>query len=137
MKFRKDKDIIKFIGISMFAILAGIIIFLFIKPFSTIGFLLIMGGLIGLTAGFITATKSKVDLIEDERSVRVREKAGYSAFIATLLIAAMISLLRLLRISPSLTPSRELAEVVQDIWIIGLWIFIVFRWYYNKKGDVK
>jgi len=26
--------------------------------------------------------------------------------------------------------------VVQDIWIIGLWIFIVFRWYYNKKGDV-
>jgi uncharacterized membrane protein len=96
-----------------------------------------MSGLIGLTAGIISATKSKDDLIEDERSVRVREKAGYSAFIATLLIAAMISLLRLLKISPSLTPSRELAEVVQDIWIIGLWIFIVFRWYYNKKGDAK
>ncbi len=137
MKFRKDKDIIKFVGISIFAILAGIILFLFIKPFSTIGFLFIMGGLIGLTAGIIAATKSKGDLIEDERSVRVREKAGYSAFIATLLIAAMISLLRLLKISPSLTPSRELAEVVQDIWITGLWIFIVFRWYYNKKGDVE
>ena len=137
MKFRKDKDIIKFIGISMFAILAGIIIFLFIKPFSTIGFLLIMGGLIGLTAGLIAATKSKVDLIEDERSVRVREKAGYSAFIATLLIAAIIPLLRLLKISPSLTPSREVAKVVQDIWITGLWIFIVLRWYYNKKGDAE
>lgn len=137
MKFRKDKDIIKFIGISLGAILAGIIIFLFIEPFSTIGFLLIMGGLIGLTAGLIVATKSKEDLIEDERSVRVREKAGYSAFIATLLIAAILSLLRLLKISPSLTPSRELAEVVQDIWIIGLWIFIVFRWYYNKKGDME
>jgi uncharacterized membrane protein len=137
MKFRKDKDIIKFIGISLGAILAGIIIFLFIEPFSTIGFLLIMGGLIGLTAGFITATKSKEDLIEDERSVRVREKAGYSAFIATFLIAAIISLLRLLKISSSLTPSRDLTEAVQDIWIIGLWIFIVFRWYYNKKGDIE
>lgn len=137
MKFRKDRDIIKFIGISLGAILAGIIIFLFIKPFNTIGFLLIMGGLIGLTAGLIVATKSKEDLIEDERSVRVREKAGYSAFIATLLIATIISLLWLLKISPSLTPSREVAQVVQDIWIIGLWIFIVFRWYYNKKGDIK
>lgn len=137
MKFRKEKDIIIFIGISLGAILAGIMIFICIKPFGTIGFLLIMGGLIGLTAGYIAATKSKEDLIEDERSVRVREKAGYSAFIATLLIAAMISLLRLLKISPSLTPSRELAEVVQDIWIIGLWIFIVFRWYYNKKGDFE
>ena len=137
MKFRTDKDIVKFIGISLGAFIAGIIIFLFNESFRTIGFLLIMSGLIGLTAGIISATKSKDDLIEDERSVRVREKAGYSAFIATLLIAAMISLLRLLKISPSLTPSRELAEVVQDIWIIGLWIFIVFRWYYNKKGDAK
>ncbi|CAG0979866.1 MAG: hypothetical protein OIN86_02890 [Candidatus Methanoperedens sp.] len=135
MKFRKEKDIIIFIGISLGAILAGIIIFLFIKPF--IGFLLIMGGLIGLTAGYIAATKSKEDLIEDERSVRVREKAGYSAFIATLLISGIVSLLRLLKISPSLTPSRDVAEVVQDIWIIGLWIFIVFRWYYNKKGDAE
>ncbi len=137
MKFRKDKDIIKFIGISLGAILAGITIFLFIEPFNTIGFLLIMGGLIGLTAGFIAATKSKEDLIEDERSVRVREKAGYSAFIATLLIVAMIPLFSLLKISPLLTPSRDVAEVVQYIWGIGLWIFIVFRWYYNKKGDIE
>jgi uncharacterized membrane protein len=135
MKFRKDKDIIKFIGISLGAVLAGIIISIFFEPLRTIGFLLIMGGLIGLAAGLITATKSKEDLIEDERSTRVRDKAGYSAFVATLLIAAMISLLRLLKISPSINPSREVAEVVQDIWIIGLWIFIVFRWYYNKKGD--
>ncbi len=135
MIFRKNKDIIKFIGVSLCANLVGIILFLYIKPFSIIGFLLIMCGLIGLTASFIAATKSKENLIEDERSVKVREKAGYSAFIATLLIAAIISLLSLLKISPTLTPSRDVAEVVQYIWIIGLWIFIVFRWYYNKKGD--
>jgi uncharacterized membrane protein len=137
MKFKKEKDIIKFTGISLGAVLAGIIIFLFIEPFSTIGFLLIIGGLIGLTAGLIAATKSKEDLLEDERSVRVREKAGYSAFISTLLIAAIIPLLRLLKISPSLTPSIEVEQVVRDIWILGLWIFIVFRWYYNKKGDAE
>ncbi len=135
MRFRKDKDIMKFIGISLCAVLAGIIIFLFIEPVSVIGFLSILAGLIGLGIGLSVATKPKCDLIEDERSVRVREKAGYSAFIATLLIAAIISLLRLLKLSPSITPSRELAEGVQDIWIIGLWIFIAFRWYYNKKGD--
>ncbi len=137
MKFRKDRDIIKFIGISLGAILAGIIIFLFIEPFNTIGFILILIGLIGLTTGLIVATKSKEDLIEDERSVRVREKAGYSAFIATLMIAAIFPLLQLLKISPSLTPSREVVQVVRDIWIIGLWIFIVLRWYYNKKGDIE
>ncbi len=135
MKFRKDKDIIKFIGISLGAVLAGIIIFLFIEPFRTIGFLLVMGGLIGLTAGLIAATKSKEDLREDERVVRVREKAGYSAFIATFIIAAIISLLQLLKISPSLTPSREVVQVVRDIWIFGVWIFILSRWYYNKRGD--
>ena len=69
-------------------------------------------------------------------SVRISDKAVYSAFIETLLIAAIITLLRLLKLSPILTPSRELAEGVQDIWIIGLWIFIVLRWYCNKKGDM-
>ncbi len=137
MKFRKDRDIVKFIGISLCAVLAGIIIFLFIEPVSIIGFLSILAGLIGLGIGLRVATKPKFDLIEDERSTRVHEKAGYSAFIATLLIAAMIPFLRLLKLSPSLTPSRELAEGVQDIWIIGLWIFIAFRWYYNKKGDIE
>ena len=135
MKFRKDKDITKFIGISLCAILAGIIIILFIEPVSVFGFILILGGLIGLVIGLSVATKSKCDLIEDERSVRVREKAGYSAFIAMLLIAAIIVLLRMLKLSPLLTPSIELAGGVRNIWILGVWIFITFRWYYNKTGE--
>jgi len=40
----------------------------------------------------------------------------------------------MLKLSPLLIPSRELAEVVQNIWIL-LWIFIAFRWYYNKTGE--
>lgn len=135
MKFRKDKDITKFIGISLCAILAGIIITLFIEPISVFGFILILGGLIGLVIGLSVATKPKCDLIEDERSVRVREKAGYSAFIAMLLIATIIVLLRMLKLSPSLTPSIELTDGVRNIWYLGVWIFITFRWYYNKTGE--
>ena len=136
MKFRTDKDITKFIGISLCAILAGIIIIiLFIEPVSVFGFILILGGLIGLVIGLSVATKPKCDLIEDERSVRVREKAGYSAFIAMLLIATIIVLLRMLKLSPSLTPSIELTDGVRNIWILGVWIFITFRWYYNKTGE--
>ncbi len=134
MKFRKDKDIIKFIGISLCAILAGIIIILFIEPVSVFGFILILCGLIGLVIGLSVAAKPKCDLIEDERSVRIREKAGYSAFIAMFLIAVIIVLLRMLKLSPLLTPSRELADGAQNIWIL-LWIFIAFRWYYNKTGE--
>jgi uncharacterized membrane protein len=135
MKFRKDKDITKFIGISLCAILTGIIIILFIEPVSVFGFILILGGLIGLVIGLSVATKPKCDLIEDERSVRVREKAGYSAFIAMLLIATIIVLLRMLKLSPSLTPSIELTDGVRNIWYLGVWIFITFRWYYNKTGE--
>jgi len=135
MKFRKDKDITKFIGISLCAILTGIIIILFIEPVSVFGFILILGGLIGLVIGLSVATKPKCDLIEDERSVRVREKAGYSAFIAMLLIATIIVLLRMLKLSPSLTPSIELTDGVRNIWILGVWIFITFRWYFNKTGE--
>lgn len=135
MKIRKDKDITKFIGISLCAILAGIIIILFIEPVSVFGFILILGGMIGLVIGLSVATKPKCDLIEDERSVRVREKAGYSAFIAMLLIAAIIVLLRMLKLSPSLIPSIELTDGVRNIWILGVWIFITFRWYYNKTGE--
>jgi len=136
MRFRKDKDIIKFIVISLTALLFGIIIFISIQSMSVLGVIFIISGLIGFVITFMVASKPKQDLIEDERSTRVREKAGYSAFIATMMIAAMIPLLQLLKISPSLTPSREIVQVVRDIWIIGLWIFIVSRWYYNKKGDV-
>lgn len=120
MKFRKDKNIIIFVGISLSAVLAGIIIFLFTKDINIVVFLLILGGLMGLEIGFTAATKPRCDLIEDERSVRIRNKAGYSAFIALMLITAIIWLLRLLKLSPPLTPSRELAEGVQNIWIIGI-----------------
>ena len=137
MKFRRDKDIKKFIGISLCIILAGIVIFLFIGSVSVFVFILILGGLIGVVTGLSVAAKPKCDLIKDERSVRVKEKAGYTTFMTMLLILAIIPLFRMLKLSPVLTPSRELADGVQNMWLIGIWIFIILKWHYNKTGDLE
>lgn len=137
MKIRKDTDIIKFIGISLSAVLAGIIIFLFIEPVSVIGFLLILGGLMGLGIGLLVASKPRCNLIKDERSVRVKEKAGFYTFVALMAIAGIIALLRLLKLSALLTPPRDLADGAEHMWIIGLFSFLILRWYYGKKGDLE
>lgn len=137
MKFRMDEKIIKCIGISLCIILAGIIMFLFDESHSVFGFILIGGGFIGIIIGLSVASKPKYDLIKDERSVRVKEKAGYTAFMAMLLILAIIPLFRMLKLSPVLTPSRELADGIQNMWLIGIWIFIILKWHYNKTGDLE
>lgn len=136
MKFRKDKDIIRFIGISLGAILIGIIIFNYFQALSILGGILILSGLIGLIIVLLVASKPKQELIEDERSVRVNEKAGYHTFWALLYIAGLIQLLRMLKLSPSLTPSFELSEGARHLWLIGIFVFLILRWHYNSKGEL-
>ncbi len=135
MKFRKDKDIIKFIGFSLSAILIGIFIFLYVQSISIFGFILIFSGLIGFIIVLQVASKPRHDLIEDERSIRVREKAGYHAFLVLLYIAVIVILLRMLKLSPSLTPSFELSEGARHLWLIGIFAFVILRWHYNSKGE--
>lgn len=135
MKFRKDKDIIRFIGISLSAILIGIIIFNYIQTMSIFGFILILGGLIGFIIVLQVASKPKQELIEDERSKRIMEKAGYHAFWIILYVTTIIILLRMLKLSPSLTPSLELSEGARHLWLTGLFAFVILRWYYNKRGE--
>jgi len=135
MKFRKDRDIIKFIGISLGAILIGLIIFNYFQTISIFGFILILSGLIGFIIALKVASKPKQELIEDERSVRVNEKAGYHTFWALLCIGALIVLLRMLKLSPSLTPSFELSEGARHLWLIGIFAFLILRWHYNSKGE--
>jgi uncharacterized membrane protein len=137
MKFRKDKDILKFIGFSLSAILIGIIIFLYIQAISIWGFILIIGGVIGMFIVLLVTFKIRQELIEDERTVRAREKAGYYAFWALLYLAGLIMLFRMLKLSPSLTPSFELSEGARHLWLIGVFTFLILRWYYNKKGDAE
>lgn len=133
MKFRKDKDIIKLLGFSFGVILTGIFILQFIPQIDIIGVFSISSGLVGLLIGLRLASKPKDYFLQDERSVRIREKAGYHSYGIMSLMAVIIWLLSLSKLSASLTPL--IANGVLFIWFIGSYSFLILNWYYNKKGE--
>lgn len=135
MKFRKDGRIITFMGVSLGVILIGILILQFIQSIAIIGLILISSGLVGLMVGLRIASKPVNYFIEDERNVRKREKAGYNAYIIMTSVAAIIMFLWILKISPPLTPSLEFFDGALLMWIIGLYTFLILKWYYNKTGE--
>lgn len=135
MKFRRDRRILTFMVVSLGAILVGILILLFIQPIAIIGLTLISSGLVGLMVGLRIASKPINYFIENERSMRINKKAGYNAYIMMTFVAVIIMLLWILKISPSLTPSREFSSGALLMWVIGLYTFLLLKWYYNKTGE--
>ncbi len=135
MKFRRDGPILTFMGISLGVILIGILILQFIQPIAIIGHIFISSGLVGLVVGLRIASKPVYYFIEDERSVRIKEKAGYSAYGMMTYVAVIIMLLKMLEISPSLTPSSDFFDGVLVMWVIGLYAFLILKWYYGKTGE--
>ncbi len=134
MKFRKDKDILRFSGIAVLLILAGILMtsLLSSPTYPGIGFVLIIMGVIAIIIAIIAAATPKEDLIQDERSVRVNEKAGYHAFWILLVTMALVQ-------SIAMFGRLDLSykSVSPDIFIVGMLSFIILRWYYNRRGDVQ
>ena len=132
MKLRKDKDILRFSGIAALLILAGILMISFLSgpTYFGIGSVLIIMGVIAIIIAIITAARPKEDMIQDERSVRVNEKAGYHAFwilLATMALVQGIAMFWRLNLNYK--------SVSPDIFIIGMFSFVILRWYYNRKGD--
>ena len=140
MKFRKDKDILKLLGVSLGFVLIGIIILQFIQPIYIIGGFIggffISCGLIGFIIGLRIASKPENYFKEDERSLRIKEKAGHIAYGIMVSVAAIIMLLKIIKLSPSLTPSIDFLNGALFIGVIGLYSFLILEWYYNKKGEV-
>ncbi|MQY53955.1 MAG: DUF2178 domain-containing protein [Methanosarcinales archaeon] len=136
MKIRKDKDILRCSGISLGMVLLGIII-LWIVPDVVgrtwtfpyvIGGMFIFGGITLIIMSLYTATKTREDLIQDERSVRINEKAGYHAFwilIGTIALVQLMAMLWRLNLNYK--------SVSPDIFIVGMFSFVVLRWYYNRR----
>ncbi|MDF1533427.1 MAG: hypothetical protein P1P69_02850 [Methanosarcinaceae archaeon] len=122
-------------GISLGVILIGIFILQFIKPIAIIGLILISSGLVGLVVGLRISSKPVDYFLEDERSVRIKEKAGYSAYGMMTSVATIIMFLKILKIFPSLTPSSDFFDGALVMWVIGLYTFIILRWYYSKTGE--
>jgi len=136
MKIRKDKDILRFLGMGLGLVLLGIII-LWIVPDVVgrtwtfpyvIGGLFILGGTLLIIMSLCTATKTREDLVQDERSVRINEKAGYHAFwilIGTMAIVQLIAMFWRLNLNYK--------SVSPDIFIVGMFSFVILRWYYNRR----
>jgi len=136
MKIRKDKDILRCLGMGLVLVLLGIIILRIVPnvvgstwtfPY-VIGGLFIFGGITLTIMSLYTATKAKEDLIQDERSVRINEKAGYHAFwilIGTMAVVQLIAMIWRLNLNYK--------SVSPDIFIVGMFSFVILRWYYNRR----
>jgi len=133
MKIRKDKDILRFSGIAALLILAGILMVSFLSgpTYFGIGSVLIIMGVIVIIIAVIAAATPEEDMIQDERSVRVNEKAGYHAFwilLATMALVQGIAMFWRLNLNYK--------SVSPDIFIIGMFSFVILRWYYNRRDDI-
>ncbi len=129
MKFRKDRDILSFFGMSLGMILFGLIMSFFIQP---IGGGLILGGLVLLATGLYVSTKPKEYFLPDERVTKNTDRAGHHAFWLVLLVITIFNIIEIY------TPSSiNYLDANTVILFVGIYSFIILRWYYNKKGDIK
>ena len=133
MKFRKDKDILRFSGIAVLSILAGILIMSFLSgpTYFGIGSVLIIAGIVAIIMAIIAAARPKEDMIQDERSVRVKEKAGYHAFWILLGTGALVQSIAMFG-----RLDLNYKSVSPDIFFVGMLSFVVLRWYYNRRDDI-
>ena len=133
MKFRKDKDILRFSGIAVLLILAGILIMSFLSgpTYFGIGSVLIIMGIIVIIIAVIAAATPEEDMIQDERSVRVKEKAGYHAFWILFVTMAFVQ-----GVAMFWRLDLNYKSVSPDIGMIGMFSFVILRWYYNRREDI-
>ena len=133
MKIRKDKDILCFSGIAVLWILAGILMMSFLSgpTYFGIGSILIIMGIIAIIIAVITAARPKEDLVQDERSNRIKEKAGYHAF---WILLVTMGLVQLMAMFGRLNLSYK--SVSPDIFFVGMLSWIILRWYYNQRDDI-
>lgn len=129
MKIRTDEDVRNRLMMSMGLMALGSAIRML--GFD-IGYGWILAGLILTLGALYNAAKPKEDFIEDERSARNKEKAGYHAFNTMLILIITLNLLYFPKIwmpSPS--------QIYALLFFVGIYVWLAFQWMYNKKGDVE
>lgn len=96
------------------------------RLFSGLG--IILSGILMIAAALF----GKEHYFHDERSRRIREKAGYNAYVATLI--TMFLLLAFGNAVP-LIENANYNGIIMFIFFVGLLCFLIFSWHFNKKGD--
>jgi uncharacterized membrane protein len=133
VKIRKDKDLFQFFGMSLVMILSGALMVAFFqaKQVQMFGAGIIFGGIMLALMGLYNSTKPKDYFIQDERSVRIKERAGYHVL---LIILVMISFIQLIDIFWKL--NIQFKGVASILFVVGVYSWVVLRWYYNKRCEI-
>ena len=134
MKMRTDKKILLTSGIGLGSVLLGVVMLIFqtqSKALFFIGLGLIFAGLFMFVMALYAATKPKTELVVDERVTRINEKAGYTAGWLVLL-AVMI----LFWADKIWSLNLELEDMYWTTLLVGIYSWLILRWYYNRRGEV-
>ncbi len=128
-EIEKSKDFWIFVKACIGIILVGIATILFNQP--VIGINIVSTGTLMIV---FAALFGKMHYFQDARSRRIREKAGYNAYVATLI--TIFLLLAFGNVLP-LIKNATYSSVTAFIFFVGLFCFLMVSLYYNKKGDVE
>jgi uncharacterized membrane protein len=136
MKMRTDRKILLASGISMMSVLLGVLVFRFQtdnKALLFVGINLITVGLfIFITTLYAaTTTKPKTELVADERVMRINEKAGYTAG-----WLIMLSVMLMFWADKIWSLNLELKDMYTMTLMVGIYSFLILRWYYNRRGEI-
>ena len=115
-----------------FVVGSGIIILglvlLVVFDLAFLGMGIVLSGLMLIFIGIHWARKPKTEL-PDERYIRINEKAGFNAFWTTLGILAVLTY-----VDAYFPLGQNFRESVTIVWFVGTISFIIYRFYYNRKG---
>ncbi len=129
LEIEKSKNFWIFVKACISVILVGIVALLFNQPM--IGINIVFTGTLMIV---FAALFGKSHYFQDERSRRIRVKAGYNAYVATL--TTIFLLLAFGNVLP-LIKNATYSSVLTFIFFEGLVCFSIFSLYYNKKGDIE
>lgn len=136
MKIRTNKKILLASGIGLGLILVGVLAFQFQTDSKTLFYV----GLCLIVVGFntscvalyaATTSKPKTELVEDERVKRINEKAGNSAFEMVLSFVLTVIMVDILW-----SVNLELRDLCIFTMGVGVYSRLIFKWYYNRKGEI-
>ncbi|MHC1574544.1 MAG: hypothetical protein ACXQTY_01890 [Candidatus Methanogasteraceae archaeon] len=109
-------------------ILLGIVLFT-VAGLEFLGMGITFSGLMLVFIGIYWATKRKTEIPADEMYRRVNEKAGSNAFWAVVGLAGI-----LIYVTHYFPDILEIHEVLELIIIVGMFTFVVSRFYYIRRG---
>jgi len=108
-------------------ILLGIVV-LTVFDLAFLGMGIVLSGVMLIFIGIHWARKPKTEL-PDERYMRINEKAGFHAFWTTLGILAVLTY-----VDAYFPLGQNFRESVTIAWVVGTISFMIYRFYYNRKG---